>query len=59
VGKVVNLSIDGLWDESAQTIVFEMYAPVTSQSLGTYRGYLLRTPLNAAEGQDIVASLVG
>jgi hypothetical protein len=59
---IFGVPLKGFWNESTQTLVFAGGEPnsfVPVPHVGTFIGHLLRTPLDAVPGQDVVATLVG
>jgi hypothetical protein len=63
-GTLAGLSISGFWDEIAQFMTFAFRPartgfPDLSEHLAVFTGYLFRSPVNPAPGQDVTATLAG
>ena len=55
------VDIKGFWDEVSQSFTFSVTIGFENNNLSValFKGYLFRTPPNAAPGQDVNATLTG
>jgi hypothetical protein len=60
-GKFFGTDIKGFWEEASQTITFSLtvFFGGGSPTIALFKGYLFRTPPNAAPGRDLATTLTG
>lgn len=59
VGRLGTVNLSGFWDESSQRIAFTFAVGGAVPQNAAFVGYLFRTPVSPAPGQDVVATLAG